>query len=91
MAENTDDTMEWFWLILIGMFLLPFGVIFGSVRTWLVQHHILVPATDAVVAIKAWNVGLDWPRLLLVVFIFITAIALATAGVRHRRTRALTR
>ncbi|MGO3089958.1 MAG: hypothetical protein ACTII7_09760 [Galactobacter sp.] len=92
MAYTTteDDTWDWFWLLIVGLFVLPFSVISSTVRSWLVDHHILVPANDAIVAIHAWNIGLDWPRLLLVAFVFLTAIALTAAAVRHRRARGLT-
>lgn len=58
----------------------------GQVATaWLIQHHILVPADQAVIPIL--DAGMDLPRCVLLVTVLILMVWGMIAGARRRRER----
>lgn len=84
---NNDNDNELLLAGLVIAFLLPLATISEGVRAWLLTNHILVPAAEAVVSVQSWNVGLDWPRLLIAIFILALLLTLTTATLRRRRAK----
>lgn len=82
-----NDNLDWLWLIIAAVFFFPAAAFFGGARQWMLNTHIVVPADQAVLAIHDWDIGLDWPRLLIAFFALALASTLATAALRYRRGR----
>lgn len=84
MNENNDVT-EWLWVGALAIFLFPFAALFGGARQWMLNTHIVVPADTAVLAIHEWGIGLDWPRLIILIAALALALTISASTLRRRR------
>lgn len=88
---NNDDGIDNVVLILAAMFLVPLAlpVVVPQLRGWLQAHllewHIVVPSAAAAVNVPGTSVGLDLPRLLLLIAVLVAVIAVAGRTVASRR------
>ncbi len=86
--ELTDDPIAFFGLIALGLLVLP-GVIPGvrdAAVTWLLEHHLVVPAVEASLTIPLTSVGLDARRIVVAVLVALAVVSLL-AWLRSRRSR----
>lgn len=77
--QMDDDTLI---MVTMGVLALtfgwiPIGAIFEPVRTWMVDHQLLVHADAALVTIPGWEAGLDMARLALIGLVLLLLIVLA--------------
>lgn len=76
MNEN-QDPLETILMVVVGVVAAPFvlaGVgayLSTDVRSWLIEHEILVPAYEAVWAIPGMDAGLDLGRIALFVAVLL--------------------
>lgn len=86
--ELTDDPIVFFGLIALGLLILP-GLIPGvrdAAVTWLLEHHLVVPAVEAFLTIPLTSVGLDARRIVVAALVVLAVVSLL-AWLRSRRNR----
>ena len=89
MNPNTNDN-DTLILFLLGAAALsagaiPLGTFLHPLRTWLLEHHVLVHADQALFTLPGWNAGPDLPRLALLgcALAFLAVVASMLTG--HRK------
>lgn len=84
-GSSGDDSSSALILLLLATVLAPFvlpGVLAGAER-WLLEHHILVPASQALLALPWTHSGLDTRRLVILALILI-GIGAASVSIRRK-------
>lgn len=88
MNRNTEDYDKLI-LFLLGAAALsgaiPLGAILSPLRTWLLEHHVLVPADQALFTLPGWNAGPDLPRVALLGCALATLAVGASMLTGHRK------
>lgn len=80
-GSSGEDSSSALILLLLATVLAPFvlpGAIAGAER-WLLEHHILVPASQALFALPWTHSGLDGRRLFILILVLIGAGAASTS------------
>ena len=93
MNRNSDDN-DTLILFLLGAAALSTGAIslgafLHPLRDWLLEHHVLVHADQALFTLPGWNAGPDLPRLALLgcALAFLAVVASMLTGHRNNDPR----
>ena len=85
--ELMDDPIAFFGLLFLAMMALP-AVIPGvrdTVVTWLLEHHLVVPAAAASLTIPLTIVGLDGRRIVVAALALVVIVSLLVWNRARRR------
>jgi len=76
------SSLDWVLIAVVAFLIVPFAALSNTARDWMLQHAVVVPAEQSVVSVPGWGIGLDWPRILLVI---ATVAILSTISFAARR------